>query len=85
MWNRALWGIKFVGSKKESMLLGKAWETLAPAHYEGEPTRALLFMTREQARQWCREKRQQYKGREDCCKHWRFIPVKVIEKVIEVE
>ena len=46
---------------------------------EGEPTRALLFCTREQAREWCRNRRERSEGL-----GWKFTPVKVRELVEKV-
>ena len=85
-WNRILWGVKFTSSKGESLLAGDAWDhhCLTWPHYEGEPTRTLLFMTRDQARQWCKEKMATYEGRTDSCAKWKFTPVRVREIVTEL-
>ncbi len=82
-WNRQLWGVEFKGRLKEDkpMLLGQAWHRveLAAPTYEGEPTRALLFTSREACRKWCRG-RQPEAGELG----WRFTPVKVRELVEKV-
>lgn len=82
-WNRQLWGVEFRGRVKEDkpMLLGQAWHRveMAKPTYEGEPTRALLFTTREACRNWCRERQNA-----NLDLGWKFIPVKVRELVEKV-
>ena len=78
-WNRNLWGVEFKGGFKEDqpVILGAAWNCKrADPRYEGEPTRALLFDTRQQAREWCWDNTARYT-------HfgWKFKPVKVRELV----
>lgn len=76
--------MEFKGSIEDDkpMLLGSTWHELGRVvKYMGEPTRALLFQTREDARAWCRDKMRRYAGRSDCCGQWRFRPVRVIETV----
>ena len=81
-WNRKLWGIQFSSKLAKPMLLGSLWTTPMPrSQYDGEPTRALLFCTREQARAWCKNKMLEYKKQNGVCMDWRFIPVRVIENV----
>lgn len=82
-WRRYLWGVRFTGSRKdvEPMLLGRGWYAAEPIFYPGEPTRALLFTTRKDARTWCRSQMLKYAGRTDCCADWRFVPVRVLESV----
>lgn len=64
------------------MLLGAGWHELGKlVKYMGEPTRALLFCTRDDARAWCRDQRRKYQGRMDCCGQWSFRPVRVVETV----
>ena len=80
-----MWGVEMTGGRMEKpILLGLAWHdhTIQP-RYAGEPVRALLFCTREQARAWCRAKMQQYAGRGDVCEGWKFRPVRVTETVIK--
>lgn len=80
-WNRNLWGVEFKGGMKEDppMIIGAAWLHPMPHRYEGEPTRALLFCTRELAREWCRNRRERSKDL-----GWTFTPVKVRELVEKV-
>lgn len=83
-WRKELWGVEFKGSLKDDkpMLLGTLWhENARLVKYAGEPTRALLFQTLEDARAWCQYERRKNAGRTDCCVEWRFTPVKVIETV----
>lgn len=82
-WDRRLWGIKFTCACKEDppLLLGSAWHKVEPESYAGEPTRALIFTTRQSAREWCATERAKYADRTDCCAHWRFRPIRVQELV----
>ena len=83
-WKKKLWGVEFTGSMPGDKpgLLGTSWMNPRPqSQYEGEPARAILFMTRKQAREWCRKKRATYAGRGDCCEQWKFTPVRVMETV----
>lgn len=83
-WRKELWGVEFKGSIEDDqpMLLGAVWHSLGRlVKYAGEPSRALLFETRDDARAWCREQRQKNAGRTDCCGQWRFTPVRVVETV----
>lgn len=86
-WEREFWGVVFSGSRPDDppMLLGSRWhdgrrKVLDTALTE-EPTRVLLFKTRREARAWCRQEHEAYKGRQDCCAKWRFRPVRVREIV----
>jgi hypothetical protein len=81
-WRKTLWGVKFSSPLTPPMLLGAAWHELGRVmKYAGEPTRALLFETREDARAYCSEQRRKNEGRNDCCATWRFKPVRVVETV----
>lgn len=65
------------------MLIGTAWMTPRPqSQYSGEPTRAILFMTREQAREWCKKTELGHKQSGTCCEKWKFRPVRVNETVV---
>lgn len=72
-WIRRLWGVEFSGKLTRPHLIGSLWAARASTYHE-EPTRALLFCTRKQAREWCKSKNQ-------CCADWRFRPVRVVETV----
>ena len=84
-WNRLLWGVLFSGLRgEEQILIGGTWAMdLGGNPYPGEPTRALLFQTRKQARAWCAEKRREWSTlqRDDCVARWRVRPVRVRETV----
>lgn len=85
-WNRLLWGIQLTGPSRTDppILIGTIWlKPGLPSRYPEEPTRALLYCTREAARDFCRQKHAQYADHEVCSK-WRFRPVRVRESV-EVE
>jgi hypothetical protein len=76
-WNRKLWGVELITEKEPGLLLGTAWNshTRTP-DYNGEPTRCLLFLTRKQAKEWCKKKNG---------KTWQFSPVRVIENISKIE
>ncbi len=87
-WHKRLWGVLFYGAQKddEPMLLGATWHDearLFEKSYPGEPTRALLFHTRRDARDWCAETHRKWRadGRDDCVARWRVVPVRVRETV----
>lgn len=82
-WNRKLWGVEFT-TDEPPILIGLSWRhelaNLRP-YYPGEPTRALLFTTRNEARKWCAAKNAEYAQRSDFVAQWRHRPVRVIETV----
>lgn len=88
-WDRLLWGVEFTGSRTddEPMLIGRLWAAdwarTTSLPYPGEPTRALLFTTRELARQWCAETMANWRagGRDECVSRWRVRAVRVRETV----
>lgn len=80
-WTMNLWGILMRGKDGRETIIGRLWHGSTPVPYDGEPRRALLFCTREAARDWCRDKHAEYAPRGDCCSEWRFRPVPVVETV----
>jgi len=85
-WDRRLWGVEFSGLRSEPpMLIGRLWGAdLGGEPYPGEPTRALLFTTRELARQWCAATMAKWRDgrqRDDCVSRWRVRAVRVRETV----
>jgi hypothetical protein len=83
-WSRDLWGIEFTSRSGTPTLISTLWhhDSTAPRnYYDGEPTRALLFTTREKAREWCRLEHDKFTSRTDCCATWQFRPVRVRETV----
>jgi hypothetical protein len=74
-WNRKLWGIVVTTPTSRPMLIGDAWHSVRASYYTGEPYRLLLFLSRQQAFDWCRDKRPK------CDSTWRFKAVRVIERV----
>lgn len=86
-WDRLLWGVQFTGTLDDDapMLIGGLWATdLGGKPYQGEPTRALLFCTRQQARDWCAETLRKWRdGRQpdDIVSRWMVRPVRVRETV----
>ena len=86
-WDRMLWGIEFSGSAhdEEPMLIGTLWASDIDRNpYPGEPTRALLFCSRKEARAWCAKEMAEWReGRrpDDIVMRWRVRPVRVRETV----
>ena len=78
-----MWGVLFTGGDAKPLLLGSLWNEVCRKGpiYDGEPTRALVFQTRESARNWCHEQMDKYKDRNDLLAQWKFRPVRVIETV----
>lgn len=91
-WDRKLWGVSFSGTLGESILIDETWDQYRAGEVgiPGEPIRALLFITRTAARDWCKAKMQRYKERNDRCEEtgctkWRFKPVRVRELVTVIK
>lgn len=86
-WSKSLWGVVLTCGADDDrpMLIGDRWNSgeLLRARYVGEPPRALLFTTREEARDWCAETNARYEARPetDASHYWRFRPVRVTEEV----
>ena len=86
-WDGMLWGVKFTDATGVTFLAGDGWEhqcLISWPHYDGEPTRPLLFTTRSHARKWCKEKMATYEDRTGSCAKWKFTPVRVRELVTEL-
>lgn len=86
-WNNKLWGVEFL-TRVGPVLIGSLWESSIKRAdvYPGEPRRALLFCTREQARAWCAKQNAKYadRNKQDVCHSWRFRPVRVRETVRKI-
>ena len=88
-WDRLLWGVEFSSGSRTAdatMLIGRLWATewASSTPYPGEPTRALLFTTRELARKWCAETMSKWRDgrqRDDCVSRWQVRAVRVRETV----
>lgn len=86
-WNRLLWGVVFTTgpADRDPMLIGGLWAAdLGGEPYAGEPTRALLFCTRQQARAWCADTMSKWRDgrqRDDIVARWTVRPVRVRETV----
>ena len=81
-WDRLLWGV-LLHSQAEPLLLGAVWHEAEFGGYAGEPSRALLFCTRRQAREWCAT----WNAKETASGtsvRWRVSPVRVRETVRKV-
>ena len=86
-WNRKLWGILFLGGdRSDPILIGGMWEqAMKRIRYDGEPTRALVFMTRKDARKWCAVKNDDYAHSNDSIvRKWRCKVVRVSEVVKQI-
>lgn len=83
-WNNLRWGIEFYGADGKPIMIGSLWLNQTPHPYPGEPQRALLFMTRKQARDFCAERHAIFAGWPYGCKQWRLKPVRVRETVRKV-
>jgi len=84
MWNRKLWGVSLLDGKERLHLLGALWNTSHDYKpHKGEPTRPLLFTTRQAAREWCKAKTAACSANPSIA-HWRFVPVRVIECVVPI-
>ena len=87
-WDYLRWGVLFSSRlAREPYLIGCLWAG-KKSSYAGEPARALLFSSRKEAREWCREKMREWKtGRADIDRRlgWRVRPVRVRETVRVVE
>jgi hypothetical protein len=73
-WNRVLWGVEFSSKIDGPIVIGAAWDNIFPNAYVGEPTRALLFNTRRQAREWCHRRNEANNQ-----PGWKFKPIKIRE------
>jgi hypothetical protein len=83
-WDRLPWGVVFTSQglvpPDPPMLLGTAWDSRQRSVPSTEPTRPLLFRTRAQCREWCRE--QNAKWREHpSLDTWSVRPTQVRELV----
>ena len=86
MWNRLLWGVEFIGRNGDRILIGENWsDTRNATRHDGEPTRALLFCARAQARKWCADKNSKWRSHDSIVSKWRVRPVRVRETVVIVE
>ena len=81
MWDRVLWGVEFRSRDKDepTILVGALWASAVRLGHYGEPTRTLLFCTRKQARDWCRESNER-----DGHLGWKYTPIKVRERVEKI-
>lgn len=79
-WDHHLWGVLFCSGRSDPpFLIGRSWlRADLFSSYPGEPSRALLFMTRNQARVYCAAQHAKHRQNHP---HWRFKPVKVRELV----
>ena len=88
-WCKHLWGVLMHGTipGDRPILLGALWHD-DTRHFEksypGEPTRALLFQSRREARQWCADTHAKWRSgrqRDAIVARWRVVPVRVCETV----
>jgi hypothetical protein len=79
-WVRMHWAIVFKTNFDRYSMIGTTWDKRGREVPKTEPTRPLLFRTRKQAVDWCREQNA-YWHSTDYGKKWRVKPVRVIESV----
>ena len=81
-WDKKAWGVE-LHSTGSPTLIANTWGDCDTFARNTEPTRALLFATREAARQWCTSRHKFYEkyGEGHICTEWRFRPVRVRETV----
>ena len=78
--SRIVWGI-LLKSKGETIgPLYCAWKQNYELQYTGEPSRPLIFNTRKQAREYCRDTHARWLYHPHCSQ-WRFSVVKLIESL----
>lgn len=88
VWDSRQWGVVLSTRDRpgcghsDPMLLGSGWDRTPRTGHVGEPTRALLFTTRDQARAWCDVKNAGNLARgDDYGRACHFRPVRVRETV----
>lgn len=84
MWDRKLWGVWFSAprTKGEGLLISDLWANYRPVVRAEEPTRALLFINRKAAREWCKKELAKYANSDTKdWKDWKFKAVRVRETV----
>ena len=88
IWDRKLWGVEFFTPRfREPLLLGSMWDDVVRERkdvYAGEPTRALLFQTRRDARAWCRKQLAEW-AKNESTRDWKVTAVRVRETVALIE
>lgn len=81
-WIRDLWAILHAIPREAPILLGDAWELDIAERIkragDGEPAHVLLFETRKEAREWCKEETANAKLHSQ---GWTFRAVRVRETV----
>ena len=82
-WHRKLWGVNFTGNnpREAPMLIGGNWHIGARPGHIGEPSRALLFQTRAEAREWCANKMHEWRRIGGAVGYWKVRAVRVEEIV----
>lgn len=84
-WDRLLWGIVFTSKgiypSDPPALIGGGWDTREGSDRpSSEPSRPVLFRTRKQAADWCRERNAMWK-KNNRPLGWHVKPVRVREVV----
>jgi len=81
-WDRLMWGAQFSDNSNHEFLIGETWDReRSRGILHSEPIRALLFITRREASEWCKSMNAEWRSRADCMNKWRVRPVRVRETV----
>lgn len=80
-WSRKFWGVCFTDRDGRQHLIGEGWAAHRLTRATDAPGRALLFMSRREARNWCRERLRQWSSGDAITAQWRVSPVRVVESV----
>lgn len=84
VWDRTFWGIEFESSEGK-FLIGGGWhKDMLKPQYIGQPTRPILFINRELAREWCDAENAKFAGGSYPA-DWKVRPIKVREVIAKAE
>ena len=84
---RSCWGVLWTSAamrkaRNPGQLVGRVWDRRQYALPDTEPQRALLFMTRTQARAWCRDEMAKlHETGVPALQAIRLRPIRVVEEV----
>lgn len=91
-WSHLRWGVVFLTPESETgyraRMIGSLFHDEAgKSPYPGEPTRALVFHTRRDAREWCEAENAKWRDYPvgHICRNWRMRVVRVRETVTVVK
>lgn len=79
LWDRRFYAVQLRTGKGPDAIIGEAWDNRYPTLPQ-QPSRALLFTTRQAARTWCRRRNDEWQ-QNPATRQWRARPVRVRETV----